>query len=215
MRRHILGSVAASLLVLSASPASPQERAARTAAGCPLEPVQCHACAVEKMRTFNPPRTANGQPNVEGYWNRSVTSQDIEAHGDGCGAQAGSSVVIDTPDRRTPYQPWALEARNAMGDSRGHWDGNTLVVEVTNANGLVWLDNAGNFVSNAVRVAERFTLSMPTPFTTKPGWRTRGSTAGPGPWCSPSRGTRSPTSNCSNRPVTRGIAASRWARGWG
>ena len=43
-----------------------------------------------------------------------------------------------------------------MGDSRGHWEGNTLVVDVTNNNSKSRLDNEGDFASDAVHIVERF-----------------------------------------------------------
>jgi len=44
-----------------------------------------------------------------------------------------------------------------MGDSRGHWDGDTLVVDTTHFNDRTWFDAAGNFHSDALHVVERYT----------------------------------------------------------
>ena len=45
--------------------------------------------------------------------------------------------------------------RSYMGDSRGHWEGNTLVVETTNFNNQT--GTGGGFFSDAARLTERFT----------------------------------------------------------
>jgi hypothetical protein len=44
-----------------------------------------------------------------------------------------------------------------MGWSIGHWEGDTLVVEVTKQKADTWLDRAGNFHSAALKVTERYT----------------------------------------------------------
>ena len=48
-----------------------------------------------------------------------------------------------------------------MGDSRGRWEGDTLVVNVTNQNDRTWFDMAGNFHSEAMRLVERYTMLDP------------------------------------------------------
>ncbi|HEY2382484.1 MAG TPA: hypothetical protein VGK48_15010 [Terriglobia bacterium] len=48
-----------------------------------------------------------------------------------------------------------------MGDSRGHWEGNTRVVEVKEQNDQTWLDMAGDFHSEDMLVVERYTLRDP------------------------------------------------------
>jgi len=43
-----------------------------------------------------------------------------------------------------------------QGDSVGHWEGDTLVVETTNLNGKTWLDELGGIVTHQETVVERF-----------------------------------------------------------
>ena len=53
-----------------------------------------------------------------------------------------------------PKHYWAWD-----GDSRGHWEGDTLVVDVANFNGRTWLDMEGNFVDENEHVVERYTMT--------------------------------------------------------
>ena len=48
-----------------------------------------------------------------------------------------------------------------MGQSVGHWDGETLVVDVTGFNDKSWFDRAGDFHSDALHVIERYTRTSP------------------------------------------------------
>jgi hypothetical protein len=52
-----------------------------------------------------------------------------------------------------------------MGDSRGHWEGETLVVDTRNFTDHTWFDHAGNYHSDALRVVERFTRTGPEHIT--------------------------------------------------
>ncbi|MDE2474764.1 MAG: hypothetical protein KGO48_06930, partial [Alphaproteobacteria bacterium] len=48
-----------------------------------------------------------------------------------------------------------------MGHSVGHWEGDTLVVDVSNFNDRSWFDRAGDYHSDALHVTERFKLLSP------------------------------------------------------
>jgi hypothetical protein len=174
---------------------------------------------------YTPKLTPDGKPNLEGFWNNQAGSApwDIEPHPAAFQIPPGEGIIVDTPNRKIPYKPEALEKRNDLrdhhifddpqghcapsgiprqtytpfgfqivqtrgsviilyeaehayrvirtdgsghlpstiklwqGDSIGHWDGNTLVVDSTNFNGRTWLDMAGNFTTDSLHVVERFT----------------------------------------------------------
>jgi hypothetical protein len=192
--------------------------------GCSEEPAVFHRCALERALTFEPPRTPDGKPDFQGYWGRIAARnmENIEEHPEGLDGSGGKSLIVDPPDGRVPYQPWAAakvrdhfgtfrnpvtvcfpdappkqaygagsyqiiqhpgqvvflgdyahtyrviptggqprpgpDIRLFMGSSRGHWDGDTLVVVVTNQRDRSWLDHVGNFYSDAVQVTERWTM---------------------------------------------------------
>ena len=59
--------------------------------------------------------------------------------------------VDGSPHPRGPIEWW-------MGDSRGRWEGDTLVVDVVHFNDQTWLDGAGNFHSEEMHVVERYSF---------------------------------------------------------
>jgi len=64
-------------------------------------------------------------------------------------ANAVRTIYMDDPGP-APVDSW-------MGQSVGHWDGNTLVVDAKGFNDLSWLDRSGNFHTDALHVVERYT----------------------------------------------------------
>ncbi len=48
-----------------------------------------------------------------------------------------------------------------MGTSNGHWEKDTLVVDVTGFNGNAWLDRAGDYTTDSLHVVERYTMMDP------------------------------------------------------
>ena len=189
------------------------QRKPRLVAGCPSTPAAFHTCALEKAKTFTPPRTADGQPNLQGIYEAPMG-----------GALGGNnSTVVDPPGGVIPYQPWAREQKTEnvekyidpythclpitaprimlsprtrqiqqypgyitiinesgghpfrvvymdgrphlppdiklwRGDSRGRWDGNTLVIETANLSGMHWYGAGGDFFSDAMKLTERLTM---------------------------------------------------------
>jgi len=238
-------AIAAALVVLSLTPVSGAAQtsllgsdveARRSLGGGGQTPT-----AAEK--TWSPPRTSDGQPDIQGFWNnqgRRLSTYNIEAmegasetHTLLSGVQSDSqSLIVDPADGKIPYQPWARAKRQDvfdnhtnltkweyvdphtrcflsgvprvfyqgtfqvlqppgyvvilqefnhgsriipldgrphvedsiklwMGDSRGHWEGNTLVVDVTSHNDKTRFDIVGDFHSDALHISERYTFVNP------------------------------------------------------
>lgn len=184
---------------------------------------------------YTPPRTPDGQPDIQGIYNPVGTFYNIEdleyqslyQNFKPNPAMRGKSLITDPADGKIPFQAWAAEKRKPIydlhldptpdyvdpnahcwpqgvprhvnnrefeifqppghvvifnlahhtyrvipvdgsphipgniklwvGDSRGRWEGNTLVVDVTNNNDQTWFDVMASFHSDEMRVTERFT----------------------------------------------------------
>ncbi len=52
-----------------------------------------------------------------------------------------------------------------LGDSRGHWDGDTLVADVLSFNEFTWFDKIGDHHSDQLHVVERYTRTGPDTLT--------------------------------------------------
>ena len=69
-------------------------------------------------------------------------------------ANASRVIHMDKPNFESPVD-------TCMGHSRGRWEGETLLVDVTSFNDQTWFDRAGNFHSDALHVVERYTAISP------------------------------------------------------
>jgi hypothetical protein len=192
---------------------------------------------------YEPTRLGDGQPDIRGVWGAQPTGtfdlmdpktgggriQELIDVAAGRPRTAKPSRIVDPPDGRIPYLPWAaahqaetrrhvdhptrrehidpqarclpgavprsffhsenmilqppgyvvfltrnnhasrivpLDGRPPlpdgiklwMGDSRGRWEGNTLVIEVRNQNGKGRFDMVGNFATDNLYLEERWTI---------------------------------------------------------
>lgn len=125
MRNGFFGSVmalATVVAIVSLAPPLPtagQETAPPASiGGCPAEIVSFRTCAAEKAKTFDPPRTSRGKPDMQGHWRGTLTS-DFSVEGvsdteprtrDAIMPWAvGPPMIVGPPDRQIPYQPWAAK----------------------------------------------------------------------------------------------------------
>jgi hypothetical protein len=67
-------------------------------------------------------------------------------------------IPLKPLERYEGYESW-------MGDPRGRWEGNTLVVETIGFNDQTWFDYSGNHHSDALKTTERFTRTAPDVIT--------------------------------------------------
>ena len=203
----------------------------------------------ESARGWSPPRTADGQPDIQGFWTEEAggpeavnietalqTADSLRVQGwteERLKARKPVTSIVDPPDGKIPYQPWAESRRQQilrryggdditekiqtvrdvspeilciigtpravffadfqvlqasgvvvmawersgeyriislnttrprlprniklhMGDARGRWEGNTLVVETANLNDWSWFDSKGTIHSDDMSLVERF-----------------------------------------------------------
>src|SRR5690606_38121964 len=73
-------------------------------AGCPADPAGFWSCAKEKARTFEPPRTPDGHPDLSGYWATRRQAMIVEAHPESQGIRAEPSIIVDPADGRMPHR---------------------------------------------------------------------------------------------------------------
>ena len=66
-------------------------------------------------------------------------------------ASASRGIPIKARTQEAPVDTW-------MGDSVGHWEGNTLVIDVTNLNAKFRLSVVGDFFSDKAHIVERLTF---------------------------------------------------------
>ena len=69
----------------------------KSVAGCPAEPLAFHKCALDKAKTFAPPRTPSGKPDMQGYWFGLLVSEyTVEA------------IAADDPRAQSGVEPWEI-----------------------------------------------------------------------------------------------------------
>jgi hypothetical protein len=105
--RHSCACVLAALIAASSSHA--QTPTATALAKCPENDAALfHACVLARASTYNPQQTADGAPDMQGWWQASLGgTQNLEEHPRTPATQPGKSLIVDPSSGLIPYQPWA------------------------------------------------------------------------------------------------------------
>jgi hypothetical protein len=131
----------------------------------PAMPVagQTGTAAPQKPPAWTHPKTPWGDPDLQGMWpTEEMTGVPLQPEYVVIHIEMIHEACIIPVDGR-PHLPSSI--KTWLGDSRGHWEGNTLVVETTNFNGKTAATNPGTSgspmdnnipTSEAMRIVERF-----------------------------------------------------------
>ncbi len=123
IERIVAAAACTAALALVAIPAASQALYPRDAPKQPGAPTWARERA--KLPPFDPPRTPEGTPNLQGRWGGPDGGDDIEEHEYvDVSSPPEETYLSDPPGGKLPYQPWALkvQAQHRAGLARG-WPG--------------------------------------------------------------------------------------------
>jgi len=71
-----------------------------------------HRCALRAARNFDPPRTVDGVPDMQGIWRRRAAAHEsLQAHPETLDDNEATSAVVDPANGIVPIQDWAEAKR--------------------------------------------------------------------------------------------------------
>jgi hypothetical protein len=114
LNRVLDGAVAimAAVAVVSLMSASGASQGPRPMAACPDEAALFHPCALARAKSFNPPRTSDGAPDMQGFWQGpGAGTENIEEHPKTLNDGGGKSLIVEPADGKNSYQPWGPAQR--------------------------------------------------------------------------------------------------------
>src|SRR6266850_2579372 len=130
------------------APQNPAER-------IPYQPAAAAKAEANQKNMFEEPELHCFLSGVPSQTYRQFGFQIIQTPGYMLTVNEFMGAVRHIPTDGRPHIPENIKLFN--GDSVGHWEGDTLVVETTNNNDRTWLDNYGNAHSDALIVLEKWT----------------------------------------------------------
>ncbi|MDH3420632.1 MAG: hypothetical protein OEM78_14265 [Gammaproteobacteria bacterium] len=116
MRSRLLklaGGLIGALILASLMHAPARAQSWVTDSVCPDDAhLEFHRCALRAARNYDPPRTVDGVPDMQGIWRRrGAMHESLQAHPRTIDDAGGTSGVVDPADGFVPIQDWAEAKR--------------------------------------------------------------------------------------------------------